>query len=72
MIERKPSRRLEELTRERARLDVELQRCKESVTVLLVDVVGSARYCDKHSGVADSVIVQKWVDVLDRLGDSRA
>jgi hypothetical protein len=39
MIEQKPSRRLEELIRERARLDVELERCKELVTVLLVDVL---------------------------------
>jgi hypothetical protein len=35
MIEQEPSRRLEELIRERARLDVELERFKELVTVLL-------------------------------------
>ena len=41
MIEQKPSRRMEELTRE-------------------------------HGGVADIAIGKKYLDVLDRLGDSRA
>jgi class 3 adenylate cyclase/pSer/pThr/pTyr-binding forkhead associated (FHA) protein len=64
MIEQEPSRRLEELIRERARLDVELERCKELVTVLFVDIVGSTRFYDEHGDVAGLVMVQKCLDVL--------
>jgi class 3 adenylate cyclase len=39
-----PSQRVEDLIRERARLEVELERCRELVTVLFVDTVGSARF----------------------------
>ena len=64
MIEQEPSRRLEELIRERARLDLELERCKELVTVLFVDIVGSTRFYDEHSDVAGLVMVQKCLDLL--------
>ena len=64
MIEQEPSRRLEELIRERARLDVELERCKELVTVLFVDIVGSTRFYDEHGDVAGLVMVQKCLDLL--------
>jgi len=64
MIEQEPSRRLEELIRERARLDVELERFKELVTVLFVDIVGSTRFYDEHGDVAGLVMVQKCLDLL--------
>ena len=64
MIEQEPSKRLEELIRERARLDVELERCKELVTVLFVDIVGSTRFYDEHGDVAGLVMVQECLDLL--------
>ena len=64
MIEQEPSRRLEELIRERARLDVELERCKELVTVLFVDIVGSTRFYDEHGDVAGLVMVQECLDLM--------
>jgi class 3 adenylate cyclase len=64
MMAQEPSRRLEELIRERARLDVELELCKELVTVLFVDIVGSTRFYDEHGDVAGLVMVQKCLDVL--------
>jgi class 3 adenylate cyclase/pSer/pThr/pTyr-binding forkhead associated (FHA) protein len=67
MIEQEPSRRLEELIRERARLDVELERCKELVTVLFVDIVGSTSFYDEHGDVAGLVMVQKCLDLLTPL-----
>lgn len=63
-MEQSPSQRLEDLIRERARLDVELERCKELVTVLFVDIVGSTRFYDEHGDVAGLVMVQKCLDVL--------
>jgi len=64
MMQQEPSRRLEDLIRERARLDVELERCKELVTVLFVDIVGSTRFYDQHGDVAGLVMVQKCLDLL--------
>jgi|HubBroStandDraft_4_1064222.scaffolds.fasta_scaffold86043_1 class 3 adenylate cyclase/pSer/pThr/pTyr-binding forkhead associated (FHA) protein len=63
-MEQSPSKRLEELIRERARLDVELERCKELVTVLFVDIVGSTRFYDERGDVAGLVMVQKCLDLL--------
>jgi class 3 adenylate cyclase/pSer/pThr/pTyr-binding forkhead associated (FHA) protein len=63
-MEQIPSNRLEELIRERTRLDVELERCKEMVTVLFVDIVGSTRFYDEHGDVAGLVMVQKALDLL--------
>lgn len=63
-MEQAPSNRLEELIRERARLDMELERCKEIVTVLFVDIVGSTRFYDEHGDVAGLVMVQKTLDLL--------
>ncbi|MGH9713120.1 MAG: FHA domain-containing protein [Candidatus Acidiferrales bacterium] len=63
-MEQSPSRRLEDLIRERARLDAELERCKELVTVLFVDIVGSTRFYDEHGDVAGLVMVQKCLDLL--------
>jgi hypothetical protein len=72
MIEQEPSGRLEEPIRERARLDVELECCKELVTVPLLDIVGSTRFYDEHGDVAGLVMGQKCLDVPDRPADSRA
>jgi len=63
-MEQAPSRRLEDLIRERARLDVELERCKEIVTVLFVDIAGSTRFYDQHGDIAGLVMVQKCLDLL--------
>jgi len=63
-MEQSPSQRLEELIRERARLDIELERCKELVSVLFVDIVGSTRFYDEHGDVEGLVMVQKCLDVL--------
>lgn len=57
-------KRTEDLIRERARLDVELERCKELVTVLFVDIAGSTRFYDQHGDVAGLVMVQKCLDLL--------
>ena len=38
-MESSPSQKVEDLIRERARLDVELERCRELVTVLFMDIV---------------------------------
>lgn len=64
VMEQTPSNRLEELIRERARLDIELERCKEIVTVLFVDIVGSTRFYDEHGDVSGLVMVQKVLDLL--------
>jgi class 3 adenylate cyclase/pSer/pThr/pTyr-binding forkhead associated (FHA) protein len=63
-MEQSPSQRLEELVRERARLDSELERCKELVTVLFVDIVGSTGFYDEHGDVEGLVMVQKCLDLL--------
>lgn len=64
VMDRTPSNRLEELIRERARLDIELERCREIVTVLFVDIVGSTRFYDEHGDVAGLLMVQKALDLL--------
>jgi len=64
LTEQAPSNRIEDLIRERTRLDVELERCKELVTVLFVDIVGSTRFYDEHGDVAGLVMVQKCLDLL--------
>jgi class 3 adenylate cyclase/pSer/pThr/pTyr-binding forkhead associated (FHA) protein len=64
MQQQSPSQRLEELIRERARLDIELERCRELVTVLFVDIAGSTRFYDEHGDVAGLVMVQKCLDLL--------
>ena len=63
-MESSPSQRVEDLIRERARLDVELERCKELVTVLFVDIVGSTRFYDEYGDVAGLLMVQKCLDLL--------
>jgi class 3 adenylate cyclase/pSer/pThr/pTyr-binding forkhead associated (FHA) protein len=70
-MEQVPSNRIEDLIRERARLDVELERCKELVTILLVDIVGSTRFYDEHGDVAGLVMVQKCLDLLIPLIEQR-
>jgi class 3 adenylate cyclase/pSer/pThr/pTyr-binding forkhead associated (FHA) protein len=63
-MEQVPSNRLEELIRERARVDAELERCRELVTVLFVDIVGSTRFYDQYGDVAGLVMVQKCLELL--------
>lgn len=63
-MEQAPSKRLEELIRERARLDAELERHQQLITILFMDIVGSTRFYDQHGDLAGLVMVQK---VLDRL-----
>ena len=62
-----PSNRLEELIRERARLDAELERHQQLLTILFVDIVGSTRFYDQHGDVAGLVMVQKVLDTLTPL-----
>jgi class 3 adenylate cyclase/pSer/pThr/pTyr-binding forkhead associated (FHA) protein len=63
-MEQAPSNRIEELVRERARLDAELERCRELATVLLVDIVDSTRFYNDHGDVAGLVMVQKCLELL--------
>jgi class 3 adenylate cyclase/pSer/pThr/pTyr-binding forkhead associated (FHA) protein len=64
VTEQTPSKRLEQLMRERARVDAELERCRELVTVMFVDIVGSTRFYDEHGDVAGLLMVQKSVEML--------
>jgi class 3 adenylate cyclase/pSer/pThr/pTyr-binding forkhead associated (FHA) protein len=64
LMEQLPSKRLEELIRERARLDLELERYQRLLTILLVDIVGSTRFYDKHGDLAGLAMVQKCLDLL--------
>ncbi len=66
-MEQPPSKRLEELIRERARLDLELERHRRLVTILFVDIVGSTRFYDQHGDLAGLVMVQKCLDLLTPL-----
>ena len=59
-----PSRSLDELLRERARLESELQQRQQIVAVLLVDLVGSTRVFDQRGNVAGLAYVQRFVDQL--------
>jgi class 3 adenylate cyclase/pSer/pThr/pTyr-binding forkhead associated (FHA) protein len=63
-MEQAPSNRIEDLVRERARLDAELERCRELATVLLVDIVDSTRFYNDHGDVAGLVMVQKCLELL--------
>lgn len=67
MAEQLPSKRLEELIRERARLDAELERHQRLFTILFMDIVGSTRFYDQHGDVAGLVMVQKVLDTLTPL-----
>src|SRR6202162_2437351 len=63
-MEQAPSNRLEQLIRERARVDAELEGCRELVAVLFVDIVGSTRFYDEHGDIAGLLMVQKSVELL--------
>src|SRR5437879_2526070 len=63
-MEQPPSKRLEELIRERTRLDAELERHQRLVTILFVDIVGSTRFYDQHGDIAGLVMVQKCLDLM--------
>jgi len=62
-----PSRSLDDLLRERARLDSELLERQQLVAVLLVDLVGSTRVFDQRGNVAGMAYVQRFVDHLSPL-----
>ncbi len=66
-MEQPPSKRLEERIRERARLDLELERHRRLVTILFADIVGSTRFYDQHGDLAGLVMVQKCLDLLTPL-----
>jgi len=66
-MEQQASKRLEELIRERARLDAELERHQQLLTILFVDIVGSTRFYDIHGDLAGLVMVQKVLDTLTPL-----
>ena len=53
-----------ELLRERVRLDAELARHQEAVTVLFVDIVGSTRFYEQYGDVAGLTMVQQFLDQL--------
>src|SRR5574340_687283 len=55
---------LSELLRERLRLDAELARYQQAVTVLFVDIVGSTRFYDQYGDVAGLAMVQRFLDRL--------
>jgi class 3 adenylate cyclase/pSer/pThr/pTyr-binding forkhead associated (FHA) protein len=63
-MDQAPSNRIEDLVRERARLDAELERCRELVTVLFVDIVDSTRFYNDHGDVAGLVMVRKCLELL--------
>jgi len=53
-----------ELLRERVRLDDELARHHQALTVLFVDIVGSTRFYEQHGDVAGLAMVQTFLDKL--------
>lgn len=53
-----------ELLRERLRLDAELARHQQPVTILFVDIVGSTRFYDQQGDVAGLAMVQNFLDKL--------
>jgi len=61
------SKSVEELIRERARLDAELERQQQLLTILFVDIVGSTRFYDQHGDLAGLVMIQKCLDILTPL-----
>lgn len=59
-----PSRRTEDLIRERLRLDAELEQHLKLLTVIFVDIVGSTRYYEQYGDLAGLLMVQKFLDML--------
>lgn len=58
------SNRIEDLIRERLRLDQELERYQRLLTILFVDIAGSTRFYDEHGNTAGLLMVQKCLDLL--------
>ncbi len=56
--------KLEELIKERARLDEELEKFQRLLTVMFVDIVGSTSYFDRFGDVSGLVMVHKCIDML--------
>ncbi len=59
-----PSRRTEDLIRERLRLDAELEQHLKLLTVIFVDIVGSTHYYEQYGDLAGLLMVQKFMDML--------
>jgi class 3 adenylate cyclase/pSer/pThr/pTyr-binding forkhead associated (FHA) protein len=57
-------KKLEDLIRERARLDAELERFQQLLTILFIDIAGSTRFYDQRGDLAGLVMVQKCNDML--------
>jgi len=53
-----------ELLKQRARLDAELERYQRMVTVMFTDIAGSTRYFDEHGDLAGMAMLQEVNDVL--------
>src|SRR6266404_6305876 len=64
MDEQGPSRKLDELLRDRTLLDAELEQHQRLLTILFADIVGSTAFYDQHGGVAGLVMVQKCLGLL--------
>jgi len=56
--------KLQELIKQRARLDEELGKFQRMVTLMFVDIVGSTTYFDRYGDVAGLVWVHKCIDML--------
>ncbi len=77
-MEQQASKRLEELIRARARvdaerheLDAELERQKQLLTILFVDIVGSTRFYDQHGDVEGLMMVEKCLAMLTPIVEQR-
>jgi len=55
---------VDELLKQRARLDAELERFQRLVTVMFTDIAGSTRYFDEHGDLAGMAMVQDCNDTL--------
>ncbi|MGH9863333.1 MAG: adenylate/guanylate cyclase domain-containing protein [Candidatus Acidiferrales bacterium] len=55
---------VDELLKQRARLDAELERFQRLVTVMFTDIAGSTKYFDEHGDLAGMAMVQECNDCL--------
>ena len=55
---------VDELLKQRARLDAELERFQRLVTVMFTDIAGSTKYFDEHGDLAGMAMVQDCNDTL--------
>lgn len=62
---------LSDLLRERLRIDAEIARYQQAITVLLVDIVGSTRFYERYGDVAGLAMVQRFLDRLLPIVEAR-